>query len=257
MSACGRSDHVTLLRHAIARIEAGARPPASSRATLGSGLDAALGGGLARDALHEIAPARPGDGAAACGFALALAARLAGARGSVIWILEDFAMLEGGAPYGPGLAALGIDPARLVLVRAPRPQDALQALEEALKSRAGVAVGEIFRPLDLAASRRLALAARAGGVPGLLLGSAAAAQTRLEIAGAASAREASAGDRLPIPGPAAFAVRILKCRGGAAPDRDRRHLVSFDPEQGGFRDAHPLPAPAPPAHRPADARARA
>ena len=67
------------LRRAIGEIEARSGP-AETRApgaglSLTRALDRALGGGLSGDALHEIAPASPGDGAAAMGFALALAAR--------------------------------------------------------------------------------------------------------------------------------------------------------------------------------------
>ncbi len=62
---------------------------------------------------------------------------------------------------------------RLVLLRVPRPVDVLWACEEALKSR-GVAVVLAELPedgavADLTATRRLTLAARAGGGLGLLL----------------------------------------------------------------------------------------
>ena len=72
------------LRRAIAEIEARSGP--AERARRGAGLsltralDPALGGGLADDALHEIAPADAQDGAAAMGFALALAARFLSQR---------------------------------------------------------------------------------------------------------------------------------------------------------------------------------
>jgi protein ImuA len=66
------------LRRVIAQIEAEAGPAGerpARRLPFARAFDSALGGGLADDALHEIAPARSQDGAAAMGFALALAAR--------------------------------------------------------------------------------------------------------------------------------------------------------------------------------------
>src|SRR5205809_757933 len=80
-------------------------------------LDAALGGGLATGALHEIAAAREAEIPAATGFALILAARN---RGPVVWIAEDMALAENGAPYGAGLEDLGLAPERLTAGRAAK-----------------------------------------------------------------------------------------------------------------------------------------
>src|ERR1700720_3040723 len=66
-------------------------------------IDAVLGGGLIGGALHEIAAPREPDIAAASGFALALAAHAS--RKAALWIAEDMALLENGAPPGPGLGA--------------------------------------------------------------------------------------------------------------------------------------------------------
>ena len=119
MSLGDRAEGVARLRCAVAAIE-GRREAAPARAAarlpLTRALDRALGGGLAADGLHEIAPASALDGAAAMGFALALAARfIAVRRGAAIVMAEDFALAELGALYGPGLAAFGLDlsPARL------------------------------------------------------------------------------------------------------------------------------------------------
>ena len=68
-------------------------------------IDAALGGGLARGALHEIAAPGEAHLTAAAGFALGLAAR---GQARVFWIAEDMALAESGAPYGPGLEAFGL-----------------------------------------------------------------------------------------------------------------------------------------------------
>ena len=267
MSLNDRSEHVILLRAAIASIEAGASPAARPGAPVRLGaamaLDAALGGGLSGGILSEIVPAKPQDAAAACGFALALAARLARSTlpaKSVLWIIEDFAAQEQGAPYGPGLIQHGLAPEKLVIVRTPRAQDALWALEEALKTSNIIVIGELgthAKGYGLAASRRLALAARASGTPGLIFhagtagGSAAA--SRFEIASHASP-SASGKTRLPLPGPPSWAVRLLKARAGPDSrfglDRDKIHLLVWDAKKGCFRDALPVPAPANLANRP-------
>src|SRR5271154_7136204 len=111
MSPSGRAEEMARLRRAVAHIEAeagpaGVRPAgehAARRLPLARAFDAALGGGLAEDGLHEIAPAEPQDGAAAMGFALALAARFLSRRpASALLIGEGFAAPEAGAPHGPG-----------------------------------------------------------------------------------------------------------------------------------------------------------
>ena len=193
---------------------------------LARALDPALGGGLADDALHEIAPAEPADGAAATGFALALAARFLSRRPSAaLFVGEGFMEREAGALYGPGLAAHGLPLSRLVFVRAPDAETAFWAMEEALKCGAPAAVvGEIWslKGYSLAASRRLLLAARKGRAPALLVLASAygqadrlssAAETRFEIAAAPSARIPAAAGR-DLPGPFACGARLVKARPG-------------------------------------------
>jgi protein ImuA len=228
--------------------------------------DSALGGGLADDALHEIAPARPQDGVAAMGFALALAARFINHRpASALIIGEDFAAEESGALYGPGLVAHGLTLSRLVFVRAPDAALALWAMEEALKCGApAVVVGEIWslKGYSLVASRRLLLAARKGRTPALLILASAygqaerlssAAETRFEIAAAPSAATPAAAG-LDLPGPFACGARLIKARLARAgpfvdavdsPSKDgrpserpmdgvrdqRSRLQAFDPER--------------------------
>src|SRR5215470_14309675 len=127
-------------------------------------LDQALAGGLACGALHEIGPAAPLQSGVATGFALALAARALGGRGQAVWIQPDFAVPEAGALYGSGLDLMGLPMERLVILRVSHPRDALWAMEEALKCHAvAVVIAEFAREAaDLTATRRLALAARAG-----------------------------------------------------------------------------------------------
>lgn len=262
MTSPDKLEHITHLRAVIARIEAAGgagHGPGTGRVALGRhlALDQALGGGLPRTGLCEIVPAGLGDLAAASAFGLVLA-MLLGAPGAVLfWIYEDFAAREAGLPYGPGLWQIGLDPARLVLVAAPRALSALNALEEVLRAGAGVALGEICqkRGYDLTVSRRLKLATEAGGQACLLLLAgadgaaqefASAAATRLEVASVLSAPLEPVSGRLAIPGPARFGVRVLKARGeGARAPPETRHIVAFDPSLGCFVDAFPV---APPAH---------
>ena len=127
MSPSGRAV-AARLRRAVADIEAlSGHGPAEKRAVrrlpLMRAIDGALGGGLADDALHEIVPAEPVDGAAAMGFALALAARFLSERASAALLIgEGFAAREMGAPYGPGLVAHGLPLKRLVFVERARRQ---------------------------------------------------------------------------------------------------------------------------------------
>jgi protein ImuA len=139
-------------------------------------------------------------------------------------VAEDFALRETGALYGPGLVAHGLELGRLVFVRAPDAPALFQAMEEALRSGASaVVVGEAWnlKGYDLSVSRRLLLAARAGATPALLVHASAygaaeklssAAETRFAIAAAPSARLTSAGGGRALPGPPAFAARLVKAR---------------------------------------------
>lgn len=136
-------------------------------------LDGLLGGGLPLATLHEIRAAQSRDGAAAAGFALALLAGLAGRkqRSPVVWVGEESARRETGSLYAPGLAALGLDPAAVLEVSVETQREALWALEAAL-SASGIkaAVCELRQAsLDLSATRRCVLRARARGVTGFLL----------------------------------------------------------------------------------------
>ena len=249
MSPSGRAEGMARLKRVIAEIEAEAGPAGdrlARRLPLAHAFDSALGGGLADDALHEIAPARPTDGAAAMGFALALAGRfLSGRPASALIVSEGFADQESGALYGPGLVAHGLELSRLVFVRAPDAALALWAIEEALKCGAPAAViGEIWslKGYSLAASRRLLLAARKGRTPALLILASAygqaerissAAETRFEIAAASSATiPAAAGPDLP--GPFACGARLIKARfARAGPERpfqafDRERVIRLE-----------------------------
>jgi protein ImuA len=121
-----------------------------------------------------------------------------------------------GAPYGHGLARLGLDVGRLILVDAGTDKDALWAIEETLKSKAAPAMvaGVVEKSLDLTASRRLNLAAAAHATPLLLLRTAAgsgasATATRWRIAAAPAAR-----DRYGAFADARWHVTLERCRNG-------------------------------------------
>src|ERR1043165_8458309 len=161
-------EQLSRLRRAIAKSETlseEVRPLALG----GAEIDAALGGGFTRGALHELSAASLHLGAAA-GFALTLASLASEQAKQTLWVATDFGMLETGALYGPGLDQVGLSAERLLMVRVPRSSDALFAAEEALKCRAlWTVVAELNGEADLTAPRRLTLAAREGGALALLL----------------------------------------------------------------------------------------
>lgn len=158
-------DLLPTLRERIRRIE---RPAAAVHGVLPFGvaaIDQALpGGGLARGAVHELVGmgGDEEDGALAAAFAAGILARL-NQDGIMLWCLARPDL------YGPGLAAHGLDPARLMVVRAARDAEILWAMEEGLRS-SGVAavVGEVGA-LPAVASRRLQLAAERSGVTAFVL----------------------------------------------------------------------------------------
>jgi protein ImuA len=187
-------------------------------------LDRVLGGGLLHGALHEVTPAAAGDATAAAGFVAALLARaLALGKKPVLWVRHEFATLEDGAPYGPGLAAFGLDPARVLFVLAVNAREVLEAMEQALRSGTLAAVlGELrgTSNLDHRATRRLSLAAAHGDTPALLLRLGAhekqrarpiSAATRWRIAALASGEAAANGIGAPR-----FAADLVRNRRGPA-----------------------------------------
>jgi protein ImuA len=175
-------------------------------------VDDVLGGGLARGALHEIAAISEAHLAAATGFTLGLAAS---AR-HLVWIAEDMALAESGAPYGPGLDAFTLLPERLLTVAVSHRRDLMGAMEEALRCRAvGAVVGEVRHgTLDPVAVRRLSLAAATNGALAFLLrappqSDASTAATRW-IVGAAPSRS----DKIYGPGRPCFSAHLVRNRRG-------------------------------------------
>lgn len=164
-------------------------------------------GGLARGALHEVVADETRQGAVAAGFTLALVAQLARERsGAVMWVVDGATLAEVGPLHGDGLHQMGIDPGRVLVVKTRSAEDTLWALEEGAGCRGLVSVvGEFQRApkaLDLTATRRLALRARAGGVSAFVLrhglashvpASAAVTRWRLEAAPSAGLESFSGG----------------------------------------------------------------
>ena len=147
--------------------------------------DSVLGGGLLLGAVHEIFA----HDASASGFAVCAAQRVRGTK-KMLWIMQDFSALEHGALSPCGFAELGIDPSKLLLLRAADAADALRAGVDALSCTGlGAVIMEIVgnpKILDLVASRRLTLAAQHKNVTAFLLRQGAvaepsAAQTRWQI----------------------------------------------------------------------------
>lgn len=237
-------DLISDLRGRIERLEgAGGAPgldPAAARASLGIGaVDRALGGGLRRGGLHEVIAAD--DSGAAAGFCALLLARLGEDGGALLWARQ------GAGLYGPGLAALGLDPARLIVVRPARDGDVLWVLEEGLRSKAPAAVlGETASGGPIAL-RRLQLAAETSGVAALLLRPFAAKTAPGPAPGPVLSRwrieSAGGGDRLSL----CWRVELQRCRGGTP----GTWLVEWCDETGGFAVAPEL------RHRPARPAAQA
>jgi protein ImuA len=100
----------------------------------------------------------------------AFARRFLRRGGALVWCRDTTLAAELGELHGPGLARFGLSPERVIVVRARGEAEVAWAFEEALRSRAvACAVAEIGPRLDLLTSRRLQLAAEAGGGAGLVL----------------------------------------------------------------------------------------
>lgn len=274
MEIAGLRQRIAALERGGAQVHSGSNRPTSlegppalagdAAACLPLGVpevDERLGGGLMLGALHEAGVRGPRGEGALMAFGLAVAAR-AGRhlRRPVLVVQQDLAMLEAGTLYGPGLAERGLPEGSLILVRVRKAQDALLVMEEALKCAGLSAIlGEVASPLPeaLTATRRLALAAQAGGTLGLLLRPVrtldpCAARTRWTLAPAPSRPDAYGGL-----GPACLSAALVRNRMGppgawtlelnatgfrlAGPDGEARHDPR-EPVLAASRPLHPRPA---------------
>jgi len=176
--------------------------------------------GLALGSLLEIQPKSYRQRAAALGVALAHSARLLGEKsGPLIWCqLRDPERLH---LHAPGLAAFGINPARIVKLTLKSEKDLLWAMEEALECpyvSGVVGILSAEKIYDFTASKRLVLRAKQSGVSALLLRShrvngATAADMRWSVAGEKSSRTSKRRACPPRLGKPQWRLDITKCRG--------------------------------------------
>jgi protein ImuA len=184
--------------------------------------------------LGEIKPETYADTPAALSFALLLATRRLGRSsplplamtsampasslsGLVVWCWPLRLARESGGFYGPGLARLGLDPARLLLVETATPAETLWAMEESLGSGAAAVVIGCLDGIALTPARRLALAAAAHRTPALMVTAArstaaAATYARWRVAAAPSAPHPFDPA---APGDPRFKLTLERCRGTA------------------------------------------
>ncbi len=203
------------------------------------------GGGLGLASLHEVC----GDGndavegAAAMLFAAGIAART---RGQVLWCLTRPDL------FAPALAQAGLAPGRVLYVEADDEKSLLLCFEEGLRHGGlGAVVAEVAR-LSMTASRRLQLAAEAGGTLGIALRRfrhrrevgafllPSAAVTRWQVSTRPSAP-------LPVPGVgrARWLLQLTRCRAGEAAEfeveaSDAEGRIAFSP---GLADRSPAANP--------------
>jgi protein ImuA len=225
----GRSARIAALRRTLARLETAAAGPKPQHLSLGiPDIHARLPGpGLACGVLNEMAAAAHGDRPAAFGFVFAVTAAALRARaGPAVLIAAQRALMDFGTPYGHGLAQLGLDVGRLLIVETRTDQDALWALEDALRSDAcpAMVAGVVTGSPDLTTSRRLNLAAAAHATPLVLLrtpiaSGTSAAATRWRIAAAPAAR-----DRFGAFTRWRWSVALERCRNG----RTGEWLIEWD-----------------------------
>ena len=191
-----RESSLTRLRHELAVV---ARHDRRARLPLGiTSLDRALAGGLALGRVHLLSGAMQTHGAVS-GFTIALLCMLQHYlsvkkptnniqsinysnqdTGPIIWCPAN---QRGGAGmlYGHGLAAAGLDPARLLIVDTPSPSRRLTALDDILRTEGLAAVVIEYDGLQKSAdywmrlTRRAQLAAEQSGTTAFLLGAPIAA----------------------------------------------------------------------------------
>lgn len=230
------------LRARVAALEQDGIAPAACREILSTGMaeiDRFLPrGGLPRGAVHEVAEDMGGEGAAPAAW---IARMLAALSGPVLWCARKPDL------YAPGLAWLGLDPGRLVMVRAARDRDLFWTLEEAGREPGFAAVVGEIPGIDLTASRRLQLVAGMSGTTIFLLhrplgnrpgAQASAAMTRWRMTPQPSAvvaqKPGMAGPTLDELGAPRWRLELLRARGG----RPGQWIVELDHETRRF---HILP----------------
>ena len=204
VSPTARHQNFAHLRRQIAVLDGRMARP---RLALGiAGLDSALAGGLALGRVHMLCANWAGAHGALTGFAICLLRQLlasnglapnaqkpdqvlhtggmvagcwgagsTGPVGPVVWCPASH-NAAGGMLYAAGLAALGLDPSRLLIVDTPNPARRLAVLEDILRTDGLAAVVAEYDGTRQSAdywmrlARRTQLAAEASKTTGFLLG---------------------------------------------------------------------------------------
>jgi len=149
-------------------------------------LDTALSGGLALGRVHMMCGIMQAHGAVS-GFVTALLMRLVAhlsavgtSAGPIVWCPAS-SLGGAGMLYGHGLAALGLDPARLLIVDTPHPSHRMAALDDIARTDGLTAVVAEYDGMQKSSDywmrlmRRIQLAAESSGVTVFLLGARLAA----------------------------------------------------------------------------------
>lgn len=134
--------------------------PAHTIATGFNELDRELGGGWPRAALTEIL--FPAAGSGELRLLMPALAQLSRAQAWLAWIAPPY------IPYAPALAAHGVDLARVMVVQPRDDNEALWAVEQALRAGTCAAVLAWIKRSDDRSLRRLQLAAEAGNSWGVM-----------------------------------------------------------------------------------------
>ena len=149
-------------------------------------LDSALSGGLALGRVHMMCGMMQAHGAVS-GFVTALLMRLVAhlsavgtSAGPIVWCPAS-SLGGAGMLYGHGLAALGLDPARLLIVDTPHPSHRMAALDDIARTDGLTAVVAEYDGMQKSSDywmrlmRRIQLAAESSRVTVFLLGAPLAA----------------------------------------------------------------------------------
>jgi protein ImuA len=253
-----RASTLAKLRGTIERLEGAGLPYAAERIGLGHGAaDVVLQGGLVRGAVHEVFAPESRHAATATGFAAGLAWRCA-VRRPLMWVQQDFGARESGSLSMSGFAELGLDPRRIVVVRAADADMALRVTADALACSAlGAVVLDLWggaRQLDLSISRKLTLAAQTSGVTCVLLRTAtepatSAAETRwIAHSVKSSPRLAWSAWGAPV-----IKAHLIRNRHG----QTGQWIMEWSSHECLFREpaSHPLLAPAAAPYRPSQTTA--
>lgn len=186
--------------------------------------------------LHELWTPHPHDHAAATAWALSV---IRPGKKPLLWITSLDLLREQGLPYAPGLVQMGMSPEDFILVRTRSMDDALWALEEAIKSNAFAGVIGEITDLSLTNSRRLSLAVQTQQARCLLLiRSETAPQSAAYSRWRTSAYPSAEGSNTnACPGAARLQADLHKHRGGEPP---RQTLMEWQDATHCFHMVSPM-----------------